>query len=217
MTEGPKDWAAAGIGLGAGVLGAMAYMMGGLGRPKEPTVKELKSEKEHLERSHVIANRALTNSAVVLSTIMDAAAEGANELRKERLVIDTLKEEKASLEIERDKLKTRTDEFQKVVSERDLLKERVRQLESLGASKFEQSLRAEETQLAESSESNRSAALYTALIRFLPDARNYVVLVLSNAARRAGISEQEISRAVIGAVGNTAGKHGPTGPVGSGG
>jgi chromosome segregation ATPase len=116
MTEGSKNWAGAAIGLGGTMLGAMAYMMGGLGRDKEPTVKELKSEKEHLERSHVIANRALTNSAVVLSTIMDAAAEGANELRKERLVIDTLKEEKRSLESEVEVAMSRVADLEKKLS-----------------------------------------------------------------------------------------------------
>lgn len=90
-----NNWANAALGIGGGMIGgAVAYMAGLFGKEREPTPAELKSELEYLKKSHEIANRALTNSAVALSAFMDQSAEALNDLRKERLVIETLKEER---------------------------------------------------------------------------------------------------------------------------
>jgi hypothetical protein len=106
VTEDPKNW-----GVGFGALGAMAYAMGGLGKEREPTVTELKSEKEHIEHSHTIANRALTNSALMLSTMMDVAAETVNDLRKEKLITKELREELGTLKGERTELEKARDKL----------------------------------------------------------------------------------------------------------
>jgi chromosome segregation ATPase len=75
-----KDWSMWAMG----GIGAMAAAYAGMATAK-PTVEELASELEHIHKSHVHANRALSNMSVALSDAMDRIAWLENEARKKEL------------------------------------------------------------------------------------------------------------------------------------